>query len=218
VTVADDLGESLALLQAERDENVERKDLLPTEAVAVGARLEALDPQPIGRPKKEGKLPSFQGKTRDKVAPAVGMSGRTYEKAKAVVEAAQSDPERFGHLPSIMDAKGKVDSAYREVRKAQTPPVVIPEGRCSGVNFAILAASSCTSAPRLVRSTASLTCPGTLAPLRPYSAFPYALRAPGGPLLRGLPGWPPHAARAFPRYPPTGFAVGSTRPIIRYTV
>jgi hypothetical protein len=47
------------------------------------------------------------------------MSPRTYDKAKRVVEAAEADPESFGDLPAAMDAEGKVDPAYRELRLRQ---------------------------------------------------------------------------------------------------
>jgi len=80
---------------AERDENTCRKDLLPTEAVALGAAIEAVESKAAkqrqavagpstGKGKKRsacGKLPqAVKGKTREKVAAAVGMKARTYEK------------------------------------------------------------------------------------------------------------------------------------------
>ena len=41
-----------------------------------------------------GNLPQGEtGKTRDKVSARVGMSGRTYEKAKTVVQAAEREPD-----------------------------------------------------------------------------------------------------------------------------
>ncbi len=49
-----------------------------------------------------GKLPS-RSKTRDKVAASTGMSGRTLEKAKAVVEAAEAEPKKFGPLAEKID-------------------------------------------------------------------------------------------------------------------
>jgi ParB family chromosome partitioning protein len=101
--VVETLTEALAALKAEAAENTCRKDLSPTEAVAIGTELEKLEgPKAKERqatstggnerkPKPgSGKLPEAgKGRTRDKVAAAVGMSGRTYEKAKAVVEAAE---------------------------------------------------------------------------------------------------------------------------------
>jgi ParB family chromosome partitioning protein len=74
-------------------------------------------------------LPEDKGQTRDKVAAAVGLSGKTYEKAKAVVKAAEEDPERYGHLVEQMDQTGKVDPAYKQVSKQQmekNPPVASP--------------------------------------------------------------------------------------------
>jgi len=58
------------------------------------------------------------GKTRDKVAEFNGVSGRTLDKATAVVEAAESDLKNFGHLVEEMDRTGKVKGAYRKVRMA----------------------------------------------------------------------------------------------------
>src|SRR5262249_55670909 len=60
--------------------------------------------------------PTDSGKTRDKAAETVGMSGRTYEKAKAVVEAAEKDPT-LKPVVEEMDRTGKVDPAYRKVVK-----------------------------------------------------------------------------------------------------
>lgn len=60
-----------------------------------------------------------KGKTRDKVAAAVGMSGRTYEKAKAVVQSA----DKPDAAPAVIEAKaemdrtGKVDPAYQTVKR-----------------------------------------------------------------------------------------------------
>jgi N6-adenosine-specific RNA methylase IME4 len=47
------------------------------------------------------------------------MSGRTLEKATQVVSAAQQDPEKYSHLVEKMDRKGKVDGAFRELRRLQ---------------------------------------------------------------------------------------------------
>jgi ParB family chromosome partitioning protein len=127
-------GQAADLLRAERDENTCRKDFTPTEAVAIGKALEQLekgkarDRQEASRARKGAKVgakgggnlppPSGgRGKTRDKVAAAVGMSGRTYEKAKQVVEAAEADPERFGDLTAAMDEGGNVHKAHVEMRR-----------------------------------------------------------------------------------------------------
>lgn len=88
------LDDILTAAKAERDENICRKPFTHTEAVAKGKQIEELERERAkqrkgGRPSKTGgNLPPVsEGKTRDKVAAAVGMSGRTYDKAKQVVEA-----------------------------------------------------------------------------------------------------------------------------------
>jgi hypothetical protein len=48
------------------------------------------------------------------------MSGSTYEKAKAVVNAATAEPERFGPIKDEMDRTGKVTPAYEKVRALRT--------------------------------------------------------------------------------------------------
>ena len=136
VTVVENLDEAVLLLKAERDENTARKDLTPGEAVDIGERLEAMIERPeaearqratqarpgeqIGEHLGEGNLPApmdaEKGQRRDKVGDAVGMSGRSYEKAKAVVHAGREEPEKFGELVEKMDRTGKVDGAYRELR------------------------------------------------------------------------------------------------------
>jgi hypothetical protein len=47
------------------------------------------------------------------------MSGRTYEKAKKVVEAARQDPATFGDLTGQMDHTGKVHQAHQELKRRQ---------------------------------------------------------------------------------------------------
>jgi hypothetical protein len=88
-------------LQAERDENACRKDLTPSEAVSIGRPIEELERKPARErqgtrtdlPQHSGNFPEGdKGQTRDKIGSVVGMSGRTYEKAKAVVDAAEKDP------------------------------------------------------------------------------------------------------------------------------
>lgn len=117
--VAKGLDDALGRLFAERDENTCRKDFAITEAVSLGLALEKLEKpkakkrrkETQGRPLKTGgNLPPVdsKGKTRDKVAPAVGMSPRTYEKAKAVVESGDAE------LIAEMD-KGKVDGVFRKL-------------------------------------------------------------------------------------------------------
>ena len=116
------------ILLGEYAENTYREDFTPTEAVSIGRALENRLSTPVGRPPAETpvnyrSLPG--GDTRDKVGEAVGMSGKTYEKAKRVVEAAEEDPETYGDLPQAMDETNPT-RAFREMRKrqkAEAPPM-----------------------------------------------------------------------------------------------
>ncbi|MCK6479426.1 MAG: ParB N-terminal domain-containing protein [Planctomycetes bacterium] len=160
-------------LVAERDENTTRKDFLPSEAVAVGRAVEEWE---RGRAKvrrlsglrrgaktpRPGKLPE-RGDTRDRVGAVVGLSGKTYEKARAVVEAAEKDPG-LAHLVDAMDATGKVQESYLRLKGKGgakgipteeewfTPPVYIEAARevLGGID---LDPASCRAANRIVRAT-----------------------------------------------------------------
>lgn len=115
------------LLSAERDENSERKDFAPTEAVEIGRLIEEQE-----RPKAEqrqrqgsarggaraGSVDSTEtGSVRDLAAKAVGMGSPKYDQAKKIVAAAEADPENFGDLPSQMDESGNVNGTYREMQR-----------------------------------------------------------------------------------------------------
>lgn len=133
VHVISELEGAMALMLAERAENVCRKDFTPTEAIALGMELEKLERTKAatrvgGRPRKEegektgGKLPLvYGGKTRDKVGKAVGMAGRSFEKGKQVVQAAQESPALYGELLELMDdpEKGSIDAAHKKLKEKQ---------------------------------------------------------------------------------------------------
>lgn len=123
------LDDILKAAKAERDENICRKPFTHTEAVAKARQIEHLERErarrrqaeagpPTGRGAKRtacGNLPqAVKGKTRDKVAAAVGMSGRTYEKAKKVVET--GTPEL---IQAMDEGTASVDAA---VEIASLPP------------------------------------------------------------------------------------------------
>lgn len=121
--VVNNLNEVAKLLAAERDENTCRKEFTTLEAVAMGKRLEELEKpkakqrrkETQGRPQKTGgKKPPVNGspkKTRDRVGEQVGMSGRTYEKAKEVAES--GDKEAIEQ----MERTGKVGPAYNRMKQ-----------------------------------------------------------------------------------------------------
>jgi N6-adenosine-specific RNA methylase IME4 len=144
VLVADRLEDALQALRAERDENTLRKDFTPSEAVAIGEQLEALERAEAEARMKAGvnqySKPSekftegAKGQTRDRVGEALGMSGVTYQRAKAVVTAAEAEPAKFRDLKERMDRSGKVNSAFRDLQvrrqaeriAAEPPP--LPRG------------------------------------------------------------------------------------------
>jgi len=126
------------LLSAERDENEVRKDWTPTEAVAIGKLIEeqhrprieaqrsAIGRQNVAKRRdrvsadvKETTLDPI-GKTDAAAARAVGVSVSTYQRAKAVVAAAEAEPEKFGDLPALMDETGNVSGTHREMERRKS--------------------------------------------------------------------------------------------------
>ena len=117
--------------KVEAEENQQRVDFTPSEAVEVtryfedAERESARERQGTRTDKLRGNLPpSTPVKSRDALAARVGMSGRTLEKAAAVVEAAEQDPEKYGPVKDEMDRTGKVDPAYRKVVDGNEPEPV----------------------------------------------------------------------------------------------
>ena len=79
-----------------------RKDFTLSEAVAIKRALEpieraaAKERQGTRTDKHPGKLPtSSKGRAADKAAKATGMARRTLEKAEAIVDAAEAEPEKI---------------------------------------------------------------------------------------------------------------------------
>ena len=113
-------------LKAEFAENVFRKDFTLSEAVAIKRELEPIERAAAkerqgGRTDKHpGKLPaSSTGRAADKAAKATGMARRTLEKAEAIVDAAEAEPEKFGKLLADMDRTGRVNGVFKRLKVAQ---------------------------------------------------------------------------------------------------
>ncbi|SRR6266851_5457274 len=144
VHVVSNLDEVVHLVRAEMEENTCRKDFSPLEIAEVGAAVEKLI-KPLmeerqrehggtapGRPKNtSGNLPEVSNgrpdRARDVAAAATGVSPRTYEKIKAVAEAAKEEPKKFAEIAEEMDRTGKVDPAYKKVKEIQHPRPAPPE-------------------------------------------------------------------------------------------
>jgi len=119
------------IVRGEFAENTCRKDFTPSELVAIGQEIERLE-HTRERAKERmtlGKVStgSESGKARDKVAAQLGISGRTYERAKAVVDAAEAEPEKFGKLLEQMDRTGRVNGVFRRLKIAKQAVLIRAE-------------------------------------------------------------------------------------------
>ena len=133
VNVAHGFDDLQRFLDAERDENTCREDLFPSESVALGERIEEVEREAARKrqaaagprsgqgqkPSGSGNFPEAVGDARDKVGDAIGMSGRNYDKAKAVVHAARQDPAKYGEILHQMDQTRNVDAAYKALRELE---------------------------------------------------------------------------------------------------
>lgn len=134
--VVDTLDDAVARLRIERDENTERKRMLPSELVALGRELERLEsPKSLERKREAGRkgaairlgrplVPGLSsaednpGTTESAVASALGTSQGNYYRAKKVVEAA-SDPDRSEDQREIArQALADMDSGATSVAAA----------------------------------------------------------------------------------------------------
>lgn len=135
VTVVSSLDSATALLEAERDENVCRKDMIPSERVALGRALEALEvPAARARQGRRSDLEpcetvtqsSSEPRVREKIGTAVGWSGVTYQRAKAVVVAAENGDSAAAEALEEMDATGNVKGAWQKSQGVPPGPGVAP--------------------------------------------------------------------------------------------
>ena len=136
------------LLQAARGEaheNFVRKDLLPSEIVALKRAIEPLERREARQ--RQGSradlcLPTtmaesqraYPGDARDNIARYLGVGRTTIERAEAVVDAAEEEPEEYGYLVEQMDRSGKVAGAFRrltvlkQAKELETAPPALPTG------------------------------------------------------------------------------------------
>jgi ParB family chromosome partitioning protein len=156
ITGHDDLAARLAV---ERDENLHRMNLVPSEQVAMARRLTtALAPEAaerqiatqaqagekVGGQAHRARLQGggttdhpLRSKTRDQVAKAVGTSPRRLRAAREVVEAeSHPDPEVRAvatQMRAEMDRTGEVEPAQRRVRLVRRLPIGTPEGEYNNI-------------------------------------------------------------------------------------
>ena len=136
VGYADDLDEREAIIEFNR-----QREKTFSQKMAEAEELEAVERERAERrrlsnlkrgeekPEVETLPPREYGKTRDKVAAAVGLgSGRTYETAKKVWEAAKNGDETAKKLVEELDAGEKtVHAAYKELMKEAEAPTPAPQ-------------------------------------------------------------------------------------------
>jgi N6-adenosine-specific RNA methylase IME4/ParB-like chromosome segregation protein Spo0J len=126
-----------AVVRGEFAENAVRKDFTLSEAVAIKRALEPLEKVAAKERQREGarrggegsgKLPeASKGNAADKAAKATGMARRTLEKAEAIVDAAEAEPERFGKLREDMDRTGRVNGLYKRLKVARQAAIIRAE-------------------------------------------------------------------------------------------
>jgi len=153
-----DLDSALKCLQAESDENTERKAFTPEELVLQGRRLLPLEQEVAAQrrrdalrkaaarrtrgtngafePEGDNLSPSGESSTagaraRERVGVVLGVSGCTYERARHVVEAAEKDPS-LRPLVDQMNQTGRVTPSYfkmmRETGRGGGPPGTAKRG------------------------------------------------------------------------------------------
>lgn len=130
--IADDLDTAVQQLEAERDENTERKAMTPEELVHLGRALEELERPRAQERKAAGQFGSgpetgtvVRGETAEVVGSALGISGTSYKRARAVVNAAydesssSDDREVARAALANMNATGNIVGNYDKIRKVR---------------------------------------------------------------------------------------------------
>jgi len=125
------------IVRGEFAENTCRKDFTLSEAVAIKRALEPLEKAAAKERQREGgrrggegsgKLPeASKGNAADKAAKATGTARRTLEKAEAVVDAAEAEPEKYGKLLADMDRTGRANGVYRRLKIAKQAEAIRAE-------------------------------------------------------------------------------------------
>lgn len=125
--------------RGEAHENFVRKNLLPSEIVALKRALEPLERREARQ--RQGVRSdlavgpdSGPGDARDKVARYLGVGRTTMDRAEAVIEAAAQNPDEFGYLVEQMDRNGKVAGAFRrltvlkQAKELEANAALLPRG------------------------------------------------------------------------------------------
>lgn len=140
VRYVDNLTDAAALLRAERDENVCRKDMSASELYAVGKALEGLERPAAAQRQADagarnlGIASSDPGigtsdyhDTREAVGAAIGLSGPQWQRLKHMGDrAAEGDQPASNTLQRIDSGEETIAGGYRKLRKTDTEPTAQP--------------------------------------------------------------------------------------------
>ena len=129
------------IVRGEFDENVVRKDFLPSELDAIAKKIEQREREAANRRMLAGKkqpcanLTQGTGKSRDKIAKAAGIGHTTLARISEVCEAAEADPDKYQPLVEEMDRTRRVNGVHRklkvakQVERIQAEPLKPPDGK-----------------------------------------------------------------------------------------
>ena len=116
-----------SIVEGEIHENEIRKDFTPSERVAIERTINAEIERRQGA---RTDLGQNLGRSRvaDASAKLAGFGNReTARQARAVVEAAEREPEKYGRLVEDMDRSGRVGGVYRRLVVAQKAAAIAAE-------------------------------------------------------------------------------------------
>lgn len=144
VHIVHDMNAAAERLLAERDENTCRKDMTVVELLHLGIALEAVErpkararQAELNRPDASVHANRSKNTTREVVGAALGMSGTTYQRGKAVVTAAADEEapddvrQEAQEALAQMNETGKVTPAYDRVRRAQKAAASEPPAKAT---------------------------------------------------------------------------------------
>ena len=137
------------ILRGQCDENVVRMAFRPSEQDAIAEELEERERLAAKERQREhgntapGKAkntsakfaPVLLGKSRAKVAQAVGLSHPSLKKIREVCKAAETEPEKYQSLVDEMDKTGRVNGVHKKLKTAQqaeklrAEPATPPDGK-----------------------------------------------------------------------------------------
>lgn len=60
---------------------------------------------------------ALSGKTRDQIGSAIGMSGVSYERLRAVIHAAGAGPDHYGDLLTLLGKYGRIVGPFQTLQR-----------------------------------------------------------------------------------------------------